>query len=139
MLLAVTDGAEDLVPAPRDAQAGLARIRLGHSHVYGRRRAFARPPRGGVEQAARGVDVSHEIGARVLDRLVSADRPSTLHPRLRVLDGELDHALGGADHLAGARERTGPEPAGAAHLRPAPVLAGHPDRVALELEHALRT
>src|SRR6058998_1276890 len=99
MLLAVADGAEDLVPAPRDAQAGLARIRLGHRHVYGRRRAFARPPRGGVEQAARGVDVSHEIGARVLDRLVSADRPAPVDAGLRVLAGELADEMGGAAHL----------------------------------------
>ena len=48
---------------------------------------------------------AHEIGAGMLDRLVSADGPPALHARLRMLDRELEDALGGAHHLRGARER----------------------------------
>src|SRR5690242_13972908 len=89
MLLAIADRAEDLVPASCDGEARLARVRFRHRDVRGRRLAFAGLPRGGIEQAARGIDVAHQIGARVLDRLVAADRSSALHPRLRVLDGQL--------------------------------------------------
>ena len=34
-----------------------------------------------------------------------ADRTPALHPRLRVLDGQLEHPLRGTDHLRRARER----------------------------------
>ena len=45
------------------------------------RLSLGRLPRREIEEPARGVDVAHEVGARVLDGLVAADRPPALHAR----------------------------------------------------------
>src|ERR1700674_3170093 len=84
--------------APRRSR-GAPRIRAPRIRV-------GRLPRGGVEEAARSVDVAHEIGAGVLDGLVGADRAPALHARLGVSDGQLEDVLGRADQLGGARERS---------------------------------
>src|SRR5205814_10034337 len=104
MLLTVADGAEDLVSAPRHGKACLARVRLGHRHVGGRRRAFARPPRRGAEQPARRVDIAHEIGACVPDRLMPADRTPALPPPPRLLIAQIAHPLRGTYPLRRTRQ-----------------------------------
>src|SRR5439155_8323801 len=52
---------------------------------------------------------AYEIRARVLNGLIAADRPAALHARLRMLDDEIEDALGAAHHLRGARQRSGLE------------------------------
>src|SRR5688572_14077470 len=105
VLLAVADGAEDLVGAARHRQARLAAVGLRDGAVGRGRTSFTHRPGRGVEEAARAVDVAHEVGARVLDRLVTADGPAALHTRLGVLHRDLEDLLGGAHHLRGAGER----------------------------------
>ena len=91
--------------AARHGQARLASIRLGERRVGLGGPALRCPPGRRIEQAAGRVDVAHEIGARVLDGLVAADRTSALDARLRVLDHELEHALRAAHHLGRTRQR----------------------------------
>src|SRR2546426_6112164 len=74
VLLAVADGAEDLMAAARDRQARLARVGLGEGRVGLGGQPPGPLPGRRVEERARGVHVTHEIRARVLDGL---DRKST--------------------------------------------------------------
>src|SRR5437879_13249313 len=64
VLLAIADRAEDLMATPRDCQAGLGGVSLGHRDVARGRQSFGRLPRREIEEPAPRVHVAHEIGAR---------------------------------------------------------------------------
>src|SRR6058998_139965 len=107
MLLAEADGAQELMGAARHRLRGPARIGLGHGHVGSALVTLLHPPGRDVDEIARRLDVAEEIGAGVLDRLKRPQRPSELAPTSRVVDAELEDALGAADHLRGAGEGAG--------------------------------
>ena len=60
----------------------------------------------------------------MLDGLVAADGPAALHAHAGVLHAELEHALGGADHLGAPGE--GAEAAGGSEQRPPASGRGEP-------------
>ena len=57
----------------------------------------AAEPRGAVREQACGVDVGLQVGDHVRQRLERPDRTVELRARLRVLDGEVERRLRGAD------------------------------------------
>src|SRR5258705_8047414 len=105
VLLAVADRAEDLMTPAGHGQARLSGVGLGDGDLALGWLALSRLPRREIEETARGVHVAHEIGARVLDRLVAADRSPALHAGPGVLDDQIEDALGAAPHLGGSRRR----------------------------------
>src|SRR5262245_51061230 len=105
VLLAVADGAHDLMAAPGHAQARLGGVGLrGGDRAAGVRPARLDPPRGLPREPARALDVAEEIGTRVLHGLVRPDRPRALHAHPGVLQAQLEHALRGAHHLGAPGE-----------------------------------
>ncbi len=106
MLLAVADGAHDLVGPAGHAQRGLAAVGLGRGH-----RGVGVGPAGGElplrlpGEPPRALDVPVRIRTCVLDGLVGADGTAALRAHPGVLDAELEHPLRGARHLRAAGER----------------------------------
>src|SRR5262249_33080445 len=141
VLLAIADRAEDLVATPRDRHAAFGGVSLGDRHVAPGRQAFSHLPRREVEEPAGRVYVAHEIRARVLDRLIAADRPPALYARPRVLDREVEDALGAAHHLRRACQRSGlqhrRQPRAAVAGRPQAVSGGDLHVVEEHFEHLL--
>src|SRR5215475_10326864 len=90
-------------------------------------RALVRGPRGVVEERRRALHLDVHLGERVLHALVLADRRAELEAVLRVLDGDVERGLGGAEALG--RDRDGP--AVEQLLERGPGLAGRAEEGAL--------
>src|SRR6266849_54657 len=139
VLLGVADGAHDLVPPAGHAQAGQGAVGLrgGHGGIGVGPPRF-QLPRGFPREPPRALDIPKEVGTGVLDGLVAADGPPALHAHAGMLHAQLEHALGGADHLGapgeGAQTERGGQQRPAAPRRAEHVVRAclHPGELELE-------